>query len=151
VVDYSAPASIEIDLSTLERSESGTITGVIHLHLGSQAFPETSWNDFPVVIVGWWLDALHRLRDGSANHAECRFMDGPCLFNVQPAGQSWRLEAVHHDEVVQVELVDPQLLWRSAVSTAHDLVIVCQQRGWEGRDVQVLAHRLKRASDAGAV
>ena len=149
MIAYSAPASIEIDPNTLERSESGSITGLIHLRLGSQAFPEPSWNDFPVVILGWWLDALHQLRDGSAAHAECQFMDGPCHFNIKPAGEAWRLEAVQNEGVVQVELVDPQSLWRSAVSKAHDLLGVCRQRGWTGRDVSVLAKQVEGASDAG--
>lgn len=44
----------------------GTVpsTGDIHLELDRVAFPDTTWNDFVVVVLGAWVDALVRILRG---------------------------------------------------------------------------------------
>jgi hypothetical protein len=120
----------------------GTVSGVVYLRLGSQSFPDRHWNDCPVSIIKLWLEALRAVRAGSAPDAECPFMDGPFLFRIRPASSAWRVEGVDNDVPVQVELVNPEELWQSAVAAGNALITECNRRGWRDRDVQDLAHLL---------
>ena len=147
---YSVPVAVEVDPTTLRRSALGTISGVVHLRLGSQSFPEKAWNDCPVVIIGCWLKALRSVRMGSAPDAECPFMDGSFLFRVQPASSAWRIEGVANGAPVQVELVNPDELWQNVVRAGRLLVDECTNRGWRGREVVELAHLLSRITREGA-
>jgi len=50
---------IALDLATFRQSsQSGNVTGVIYVELESSAFPAREWSDFPVIILGWWTEAL---------------------------------------------------------------------------------------------
>jgi len=45
------------------------------LHEG--AFPGRGWSDFPVIILGWWADALFQLEGPTRREVQWLFMDGP--------------------------------------------------------------------------
>jgi hypothetical protein len=64
------------DTATFRKGASGNITGQIAVELGGVAFPAADWSDFPVIVMGWWLEALHSLY---AQRRDCQtdFMDGP--------------------------------------------------------------------------
>ncbi len=97
---YSSQATVSVDITTLSRGKSGAITGVIRLALGPLSFPDDSWNDFPVILLTWWLQALHALRTGSASQAECHFMDGPHIFVLKRATQGWHLQAFTEENLL---------------------------------------------------
>ena len=54
-----SPASVFVSPASLH--EGGNITGEIWLEVAGFGFPDRRWSDFPVVILGWWLDALFEL------------------------------------------------------------------------------------------
>ncbi len=57
-----ANGMIALDLQTFDQSrQSGNVTGVIFLESQGRAFPERGWSDFPVIILGWWIDAWLQL------------------------------------------------------------------------------------------
>ena len=69
---------IRTDLQTFRQThKGGNVTGVIYLELHDGAFPETGWSDFPVIILGWWADALLQLEESNRRKVQWSFMDGP--------------------------------------------------------------------------
>lgn len=81
---------VHVSADSLERSTSGAITGVVYLFDGTTAFPSADWNDFVVVVVGWWLVELSLPFVGTA---VCSFMDDDWEFSVAPStGSLWRVQ-----------------------------------------------------------
>jgi hypothetical protein len=129
-----------VKLATLYRSSSGSITGEIYFSVDGAAFPEEKWSDFPVVILGWWLEALGALRAGE-RRVELDFMDGPYTLRVSSdSGDALSLEftrngnacgfpelRVEHDSFLR------ELLLRSAELISH-----CKAHGWDSRDIRLL-------------
>lgn len=68
---------VVIDDSSVEVSPKGTVTGRICFAFKAAAFPDEAWNDYILVILGWWLEALAGLCSLGTNEAEFHFMDGP--------------------------------------------------------------------------
>ena len=147
---YSTSVGVNLDTSTLERGQLGSITGTISLRLGSRYFPEQRWNDFPVVLANWWIEALDAIRGGKAAEVECRFMEGPYLFVVRPGRSGWHLRALAAETTLHVEVIDPTALWESVVSAGRGLVAECQARNWSNRDVVALSQALQRTASTGA-
>src|SRR5699024_6489063 len=75
--------SKEIDINivneTLTITNENMITGEIYFVTENEVFPEKGWNDFVVVILTWWHDALINLIQSEQNGTEqaFEFMDGP--------------------------------------------------------------------------
>lgn len=66
------------DESTLEKSGYGSITGEIYFQFENFYFPERGWNDFVVVLLGWWIKSAETLEVSSVGTTvEFLFMDGP--------------------------------------------------------------------------
>jgi hypothetical protein len=49
----------------------------MHVKVGEHAFPDQDWDDFGVVILGWWLQEVAAFAGFVRDHAIFRFMDGP--------------------------------------------------------------------------
>lgn len=61
--------------------EFGTsVTGDIHFDSAWGSFPEANWNDFPVIIINWWLEGLARL-DDATSRSELLSFCGRALFD----------------------------------------------------------------------
>lgn len=61
---------------SISASGSGVITGVIFFELEGRQFPDSSWNDMVVTVLGWWLSGLINLAAEGGSNAALRFMDG---------------------------------------------------------------------------
>lgn len=63
--------------SNLNKGSSGLITGEIYFEDNNNFFPEKGWNDFPAIILGWWINSyLNFIRENLKTFEFC-FMDGP--------------------------------------------------------------------------
>lgn len=71
--------------------------GRIWVELDGAAFPDDEWIDFPVVIVGWWLQNIRTLILGNVSECRCRFMDGPYYFEVSKHSEEELLIILVHD------------------------------------------------------
>lgn len=60
-------------------SNNGLITGEIYFKINDYYFPERNWNDFLVIILGWWVNSFINAIKTNANKFEFHFMDGPFL------------------------------------------------------------------------
>jgi hypothetical protein len=59
------------------------IGGDIHLNIDSHSFPSDRCYDYPVTILGWWLENCEKLSSGAERLVENYFMDGPHEFWVE--------------------------------------------------------------------
>lgn len=75
--------SIGYDVRALTRSRSGAIWGPIWIVLGDDSFPEVSWNDMPVALLGEFARAVGQLSVGATEVV--RFFDGPLSVEFQRA------------------------------------------------------------------
>ena len=80
--------SIIVDADSLSFRPRGSATGNIWLVIGGCEFPALQWNDFVVVILGWWVESLLRLLRNSSTKETVNFMDGPYVVEVSrtPSG-----------------------------------------------------------------
>jgi hypothetical protein len=65
-------------------SRGRPITFPIHISVGESVFPDAQWHDFPVVILGWWLEQVNALSQDPLTTAILRFMDGPYEIKISP-------------------------------------------------------------------
>ena len=133
---------VALQLEKFSQSRSGAITGPIWLQCRTVQFPCAEWSDFPVVILGWWLENVARLRRGEPE-ASCMFMDGPYEFIVAHRPHDlvhMQLMDRHAEESSPVsELSVPFEALQAALWTAANTVVAeCVRRGWESRDVDAL-------------
>lgn len=75
-----------VRLSKSKTSEQ--IFSEIYFHICDGVFfPEEKWDDFSVIIMGWWLEKGLQIRDG--NGVTFNFMDGPYSFEVSKLNESF--------------------------------------------------------------
>ncbi len=142
---------VRVDTDTLSQGASGSITGVISLFDKGWTFPESEWNDFPVVILAWWLEALSTLSH-TGKPAECLFMDGSQVLRVSlTSSGAWLVEclASEDEEPVRIVQVQPSAFMRSLREASRSVVHACQVRGFQSTEVSRLA-QLSLAQAAGA-
>jgi hypothetical protein len=143
-----APLMVEIvtEPELLRRSGMGSITGPVFLRGPTGAFPEIGWNDFPVVILGWWIQGLTEVVAGRQQSYQGLFMDGPFGFVVRRgAGASGRNRlgcGGSRDVGWDRRLAD---LLRSAVEAGRLVAAACRARGWSSDDLD----NLERAISGG--
>jgi len=127
------------DVSSLSRSPRGSITGQIFLRGLAGDFPEERWSDFPVVILGWWIEGLTRVLAGQERSFQGMFMDGPYAFVVhRESGDSGRMAWGRRGEETSIGIVDFRALLRSAVAAGRLVTEACRARSWSSRDLETL-------------
>lgn len=82
--------SIVLDETSLVANH-GVVTGHLHVLANGHRFPDPLWNDFVVVILGWWCEALLACIQDPSHEAELRFMDGPYHLRVRPADRKYHI------------------------------------------------------------
>lgn len=137
---------IVVDPSSFEH-KSSALTGVIAVSYRDGWFPEANWNDFPAVLLNWWLDEIQTGRE----EATLRFMDGPHRVElhsggVSPGGEwTWSgrfmirgdaLPALGTDEVVECSS-----LRQSLRDIGQSVVALCKERGWIDEEIERLARK----------
>jgi hypothetical protein len=136
---------------TLARSSLGSVTGVLFTQLGSQAFPEVGWNDFPVVMLGWWLRDLQLGLGSKGTLVRCDFMDGPFSmeFTTLPK-EECRVRLVNRNdqETWEEGVVARKTVLESVSRAAATIFRACRKRTWESDDLTNL-EGLLRAAERG--
>jgi hypothetical protein len=135
------------DPATIHQSRrGGSITGVIYYDFGAgRQFPETDWDDFPVVILNWWIEALEQVGEGSESVKFC-FMDGPFWMTAVPEGEDNLLLSCvedRRDVGIRFEvLVHQGDLRRELMKVARSVSSACASAGIESADLNELRTRL---------
>jgi hypothetical protein len=134
------------DPATLYQSGSrGSITAVIYYDFGDgRQFPEEDWNDFVVVILNWWIEAMEQ---AAAEPVKLYFMDGPFWMTAVPEGEdSLRLSCVEDRRGAGTlfEVVVKQSdLRRELMTVARSVSSACASAGFESADLNELRTRLR--------
>jgi 3-oxoacyl-ACP reductase-like protein len=128
------------DQATVSKSARGAITGVVALRLGDVWFPESGWNDFVVVVLGWWARQAAALRAG--HPARLDFMDGPYSVVARPEnglssvaclrGTGEGAAILETGEVPTADLV------AAIMRASRETLVLCEQNGWETPDTETL-------------
>jgi hypothetical protein len=121
------------------------MTGVIYFQFGEKTFPEPDWNDFVIVVLCWWLEAVIQMVDGVKENAELWFMDGPFYVRIFTKGKErWYLECIHRRKNERVEystLVEPVIMLKSLLSVARETIDQCKKNEWTLSDLDLLITR----------
>lgn len=116
------------------------VSGPIWLELDGVSFPAHEWDDFPVVILGFWLTNIKPLLLGQSHVCECPFMDGPYQFNVHVDRKDlFRVALVEREVDEQKSLVtaevDSEVLVRQMLSASEIVVHTCKRNDWIDDDL----------------
>jgi hypothetical protein len=134
--------AIEMNSGTMERAASGSITGAIWIQLGDIAFPEQAWNDFAVVILGWWTNEAAALIAGTKTRGEFSFMDGPFSVSIAADREDWKLECTRRRRsgtTAEHTGHSTATAVRDALLHASEAVLaVCDKNGWQSSDIDEL-------------
>ena len=125
---------IVLDLHTFRQSrERGNVTGVIFLELHGGAFPAKDWSDFPVIILGWWIDAWLQLEVPTRREVQWRFMDGPHVATLTKVTRDASTGAFEFPQV------------RSSLLLAAERVVAhCDEHKMFSRDLETLRENVQR-------
>lgn len=128
------------------------VTGRICLRLGDQFFLERDWSDFPVVVLGWWIQAFLKIHSGAENEVDCLFMDGPLAFRLTRVGPDMLEIRVGNRDGERRALgkVAVRELAKSLSQAAQQVLEACAASGWEAQDIEILRKErevLRRSSN----
>jgi hypothetical protein len=145
-VTMSMTIQIRLDLASLRRSSTGMVSSILFVEVNGFCFPEHSWNDFPVIVLGWWLDEAFHMCVGSASVRELLFMDGRFSLRISKIrGKECTLSFMDSSNVV---FEKTSVLWRNLVDgivvSARQLYYECIRREWRDNDVELLKVRADR-------
>lgn len=131
---------IFIDFSTLDISNSQTVTGEISFLIDETYFPHRNWNDFIVIISNWWLEQLHDLiQSKSSGKVDLLFMDGPFKVSITNKNEYWLLFFIrNHNTIIQSELINPSTFVRNFLTDVNMLLRICTNRDWINADTKKL-------------
>jgi hypothetical protein len=119
---------IALDLATFHQSsQNGNMTGVIYVELESGAFPAKGWSDFPVIILGWWTEALLQFEVPTRSEVRWRFMDGPHSLTLT------KVEGAICDGALVFDQVQSCLC-----QAAEHVISYCDQHKLSGKDLETL-------------
>jgi hypothetical protein len=145
-----ADFEVAVDPGRLDGASGGTISGSLAVRLGNTWFPERTWSDFPVIVLGWWLRECPGLAFGG--NARFRFMDGPFQFNANAVGDG-RVELESEDQRGDL----PIRLVHATVPVSHVTTLVfraaaqvldaCARHNWSNQDTEELRVLVEGAAD----
>jgi hypothetical protein len=144
--------SVSLNESTITLRTSGSIVGTIFFRVQDRPFPADDWSDFPIVVLGWWLEAVTSLYSGR-DSCEFEFMDGPYSVVVSKIDGEVIRVAPHRNGAPDGDAVTGKLSALSAelLFVANAAYDHCCAKFWSGSDVLTLSDRisaLKLASSA---
>ncbi len=83
---------LEIAAGGLRATASGVAVGPLVFVLEGEAFPEEGWRDFPVVVLGWFGQAVAGLPESGA--VAVPLMDGPYELRLTSTDGSVQVEGI---------------------------------------------------------
>lgn len=108
-------------------------------------FPEKGWDDFSVVIMGWWLERSLGIRGG--DKAVLNFMDGPYYLEISELGEDYTILFVNDKynvkKVICSEKINGKLFLKVLLKSANLLIRSIPDEAKELDDVLVLINNFK--------
>jgi len=135
--------SIQVAPDTFMKRASGSVVGHIWISIGDRAFPSVAWDDFPVVILGWWIESWLLTSSEEHRTARCNFMDGPYWFEIQTSEAERAIVQCFRDSEAGSKLLyktgcKPSSVTGELLAASESIFQVCQERKWTSRDLDNL-------------
>ena len=145
---------VHVGAHSLAQSRRGAITCDLSVNINSCHFPESDWNDFAVVVLGWWCEGCGAMLNGS-DRAEFWFMDGPYYFSAEAESTgvwsvrfhqlsstsvSCMLDSRQATEMPNTVRIRSLTFAQALISKGEKLLVECLQRGWTSPDLDSLRH-----------
>lgn len=135
--------NLVVETTSLRRSAHGSVTAIIYFVGEGDGFPDVGWDDFVVIILVWWLEAVTRIARGFSRREALEFMDGPVSAQLEVGADGMiEVRGCRHGRVLQQlgrvsinTLIPPFLKAAAAILTA------CRAKGWASDDLDRLADR----------
>jgi len=132
-----------VDSSTLLVRQSGPAIAVIYIVTGEDTFPGLGWDDFAVVILGWWAGALCRIIGRESKTELVRFMDGPYAVEVSmPEPEILNFRMFARDVEVGTGVAEAELFVANVIAQSQKLLDECRLKGGWSSDADHLASEL---------
>lgn len=128
----------------LSKGSNKKIHGIVYFSTGNVYFPDDTWDDFVVIILGWWIQSLRNLLRGVDNKVTLRFMDGPFLLEVSKQDNQDTFEVVFLRgastslSIIYKETILPEELLENMIGVANETILRCQESFWETDDLEKL-------------
>lgn len=139
-----------VDESSMAFSKNKLVTGIVFFDFEKYQFPQKEWNDFVVVILTWWLDALKNIVAKGYKAEEFRFMDGPmCIEVTVLSGDRCKIACIDERNDDGPEFSGTYSLaeiFDSVISTARAVCDICRARNWESDDIDDLNQVIRALS-----
>ena len=131
---------IELIVNPSSVAKRISITGEIYFKINDYFFPEKRWDDFVVVILGWWLRALR----SNSDMFELLFMDGPLEVRAKKVKQNeFELSFIHRGDCVLVANCSENELKNQVAKAARKILRKVTHEKWESPDIKELRNGLR--------
>ena len=126
---------------------NGVFTGIIKWDVNGVSFPDAKWNDFVVVVLGWWVESLHRIVVGTSTNEILRFMDGPFFIVCSRSGEKLECKFMRHgsssSEITQCGIELIEFVGQVCIA-GRTIQSVCSAKNFENKDVSNLERNVRR-------
>lgn len=135
------------EATSLKARHGESATGNIWLKLDGYHFPGSGWNDFMVVLMGWWANALLRQVRGLSTQEIIPFMDGPYAVEVtmvSPGVLRFRaLQGENRNTEVAAGEGSAEAFIDSLTLQGREVLDACRRQSWWSKDADVLESALQ--------
>jgi hypothetical protein len=139
-----------VKVRALQLAHMDLITGIISVSCNGEWFPETNWRDFPVRLLGTWINEIVSAFDQGASNIQLMFMDGPYYIDLTHiAGMTWGLQfcerrknSICREPPVTIDLVE---LGKETIRAGREVIEYCRGAGWDTQDITFLKRIIDRA------
>lgn len=145
--------AVQVDEDSLDQSMSGMVHGKIFLSVGSKVFPDSEWDDFVVIILGWWLAEVKNILDGSGSFCCFRFMDGPYYFEAHRNVQGGLSVAFFRDGEqydCDFPLISIHDFLQEILRASNKVARTCNSRGWRSKEISTLQRLIRELRFIGS-
>lgn len=142
---------LDFDECSIQKSSSGSITGVLFWTVDDQFFPDDKWNDFVVLVVSWWVRSVSRMLDGTSTAESLNFMDGP--FSVEctvvNSVANCRYVDRRSEELIICDVnMELESLSSEIFAVAKSVLRSCHLEGIRTSDVVELEHGVEKLEES---
>ncbi len=130
------------ETESLRVRPGGPATANIWLDINGCQFPMHRWNDFAVVVMGWWAVALLRLFRGVSSVERVDFMDGPYTVEVSKTSSGTlhfrALKGSDRTDEVAIAEGPAMPFVLGLISQSREILDACKRHAWWSKDADVL-------------
>lgn len=137
---------IIVDTKSYKFNPKGVSTGEIYLEIENQFFPDPVWNDFPEVILSWWLEGFSQLLTfKEEGYYKFLFMDGPCKWIFDYSGNEMiEINCFRYDKIEYSTHEKLGNIIQILLSVTNDFLRFCNENHFENEDLKTLEINFKK-------